>query len=247
MEKEREIRRRKEGQELLNLKKWQEDMEMKQVMEDRMKAKREEKAARDRVLAQIAQDKADRAAKFGPVSTESKSLEDTTTKESPTSVSTPTSSNSDTARIQFRKPDGESETHTFKSSDLFSNLHAFVKSTVLANTSIREFSLATTFPRREFKTEDYSKTLTELGLTPNSVLLIIPLKKSFGAASNIIPTQTSGLTAMLTSVVMGLLNPVFTLFNYIKNYIMGGNRGGDNPNEAGKRKRNEDIISDNDA
>jgi hypothetical protein len=243
-EKEREIRRRKEGQELQNLKKWQEDQEMKEVMLTREKERREAKAAREKVLQQIAQDKADRAAKFSQIPVESKVEPAAASKLDKPAV------NADTARIQFKKPDGSNETHTFNSSQIYSDLHLFVKNTVLANSNIKEFKLAIAFPRREFTAEDNQKTLLELGLTPASVLLIIPTKKSFSATpSNILPTQTSGMVAMLQSLVMGLMTPVFALFNYIKNIVMGGGQGGagETANEAGKRKRNEETISANDA
>lgn len=243
-EKEREIRRRKEGQQLIDLKKWQEDQEMKEVLENREKEKREAKAARQRVLEQIAQDKEERAAKFGQIPVEPKT-------ETPSANLNKPTTTADTARIQFKKPDGSNETHSFKSSQTYSELHLFVQNTVLAKSNITEFKLATTFPRREFTAEDNSKTLLELGLIPSSVLLIIPTKKSFKAGpSNLLPTQTSGVVSMLQSVVMGLISPVFALFNYIKNILSGaGNRRNDeeNPNEAGKRKRDEETLSANDA
>lgn len=65
-EKQRELERRKTGQEVQKMKKLQEDQELKQLKEEREKEKRWEKEARDRVLAQIAQDKADRAERFQP-------------------------------------------------------------------------------------------------------------------------------------------------------------------------------------
>lgn len=54
------------GQEVQKMKKHQEDQELKQLVEEREKEKRLEKEHRDRVLAQIAQDKAERIAKFQP-------------------------------------------------------------------------------------------------------------------------------------------------------------------------------------
>lgn len=74
-------------------------------MEKRKKDKDEDKAARDRILAQIAQDKADRAAKFGiPTLTENK--------HEPAKQSTATPPNS--ARLQFKLPDGSSTANTFE-------------------------------------------------------------------------------------------------------------------------------------
>lgn len=65
------------GQEVQKLKKWQEDQELKQLVEEREKEKRLEKEHRDRVLAQIAQDKAERIAKFQPAASSTPTNKDT--------------------------------------------------------------------------------------------------------------------------------------------------------------------------
>lgn len=245
LEKEREIQRRKEGQALQDLKKWQEDSEIKQLKDDRIKEKAEAKAARQRVLDQIEQDKKERAARFAtsPVTpTESKPVE--------TSPPKPPASNSNTARIQFKKPDGESEIVTFDSDMLFADVHAYVKDDILRDTSIREFILAQAFPRKEFSSDDFDKTLAALGLTPSAVLLIIPGKKSASSSgpSSVLPTQTEGLFDMLSTVVMGMLSPVWALIGYLRNLVTGNPAAPvESANEAGKRKRNEELLMANDA
>ena len=245
LDKEREVQRRKEGQAVQDLKKWQEDQELKQIKEDRLRDKNEAKAARQRVLDQIAEDKKDRATRF-PQSTP------TEQKTSPVAPPTPTTpSSANTARIQFKKPDGETEVVTFDSEMLFADLHLFVKNDVLQGL-IREFYLATTFPRKEYTDLDFKKTLAELGLTPSAVLLIIPGKKvvSQGPSgqSSVLPTQGGGLFEMLTSVLMGMFTPMMALIGYIRGLIFRApEAGGESANDAGKRKRNEDILLPNDA
>lgn len=104
-ERQKEIERRKLGQDMQKLKEWQKDQELKELMEKRKKEKIEDKAARDRILAQIAQDKADRAARFGtspPTATESKQEPS-----KPTVVP-------NSARLQFKLPDGSSSSNTFE-------------------------------------------------------------------------------------------------------------------------------------
>lgn len=246
LEKEREITRRKEGQALQDLKKWQEDSEIKQLKDDRIKEKAEAKAARQRVLDQIEQDKKERAARFAtsPVTpTEAKPV-DTSPPKQPVS-------NSNTARIQFKKPDGETEIVTFDSDMLFADLHAYVKDDILQGTSIKEFILAQAFPRKEFSQIDFDKTLASLGLTPSAVLLIIPGKKSVSTSgpSSVLPTQTDGgLFAMLSTVVLGMLSPVWALVGYLRNLVAGNPAAPvESANEAGKRKRNEELLMANDA
>ncbi|CRK96074.1 CLUMA_CG009510, isoform A [Clunio marinus] len=244
LEKEREIQRRKEGQEMQNLRKWQEDQELKQIKEERMKEKMEAKAARQRVLEQIEQDKKERAQRFGSQSSP------TEAKTSPAVASTPpsTSQTANTSRIQFKKPDGESEIVTFDSDMIFADVHAFVKNDILRG-STKDFALATTFPRKEFTQDDFDKTLTALGLIPSAVLLIIIKKTtSFQGPSSVLPTQTDGsFLAMIGALAVGLFSPIATLFTYLKNFILRKPQSSDEVNEAGKRKRNEETLAANDA
>lgn len=95
------------GQEVQKMKRWQEDQELKEIMEQRKKELIADKEARERVLAQIAQDKAERASRFRSPNT--------TTIPTTASVqlkSTP-SLPPDSTRIQFRLPDGTTHTHLF--------------------------------------------------------------------------------------------------------------------------------------
>lgn len=242
LEKERELQRRKEGQELQNLKKWQDDQEMRQIKEDRLKEKAEAKAARQRVLDQIEEDKKERAQRFATQTTPTEPKAAATPPTTPTTVP-------NSARIQFKKPDGESEIVTFDSGMLFSDLHLFVKNDVL-NGSLKEFVLATTFPRREFTQIDFTKTLADLNLIPTAVLLIIPKRtKTFTSGpSSVLPTATDGgLLSMLGALLLGLFTPVMALFAYLKGFVNRQPEEGESPNEAGKRKRNEDILAPNDA
>ena len=248
LEKEKEVQRRKEGQDLVTLKKWKEDQELKQIKEDQLRDKNEAKAARQRVLDQIEQDKKERAQRFAM----QQGANDAKPAKPPTPT-TPSPVSSDTARIQFKKPSGESEIVTFDSSMLFTDLHVFVKNEILQGL-VKEFTLATAFPRREFSQVDFEKTLQDLNLTPTSTMLIIPGKKSVkfapSATTNVLPTQTDGsFFSMMSALFFGLMTPVMALFTYLKGYIMRGNQGeaGENASEAGKRKRNEDILTPNDA
>lgn len=247
LEKEREIKRRKEGQEVQNLKKWQEDQELKQIKDDRIREKNEAKADRQRVLDQIEQDKKERAQRFSIQTTPTEPKEPVT----PPANSTPNSTVPNSSRIQFKKPDGETEIVTFDSDMLFADLHLFVKNDVLRAT-VKDFFLATTFPRREFSQADFDKTLANLNLTPTAVLLIIPGRKATTSTSGprgVLPTQTDGsLMSMFTALLTGLFSPVMLLFTYLKNFASRAPQaGGESDNDAGKRKRNEELLAPNDA
>lgn len=240
-ERERELKRRKEGQAVIDIKKLKDDQDMKNIMDERRKEKQESDAARARVKSLIAADKAERAAKFGASVESNPPSPDSPVLPSPVVEVVPPNS----ARIQFRKPDGESQSHIFEAKSLFSDLHSFVKNTVLVGCNVKDFTLAITFPTREFTSADFGKTLLELQLAPSSVLLIIPGKKTTfipGATSSMSQTSGGGLTGMMQSLFMTLVYaPMVALFSYIKNIFNSAREG------AGVDKRNEDILTPNDA
>lgn len=249
LEQEREIKRRKEGQQIQNLKKWQDEQELQQLKDERKKEKLEAMEARKRVLEQIEEDKKERARRFNTsVTATSPEAKES---EKPVQVAPTTPTTSDSAKIQFKKPDGEAEIVTFDVTMLFGDLYSFVKSDILQGTNVKDFTLATVFPRHEFTSEDFGKTLLDLNLAPSSVLLIIPGKKTSNNftqnRSSVLPTNTDGsFFDMISALVVGLFSPVFALFAYIKGYVF---RNGEPSaeNDAGKRKRDEESLVANDA
>jgi len=249
LEQEREIRRRKEGQQIQNLKKWQDEQELQQLKDERKKEKLEAMEARKRVLEQIEEDKKERARRFNTSGTAASP--EIKEPEKPVQAAPTTPTTSDSAKIQFKKPDGEAEIVTFDVTMLFGDLYSFVKSDILQGTNIKDFTLATVFPRHEFTSEDFGKTLLDLNLAPSSVLLIIPGKKTSNNftqnRSSVLPTNTDGsFFDMISALIMGLFSPVFALFAYIKGYVF---RSGEPnaENDAGKRKRDEESLVANDA
>lgn len=228
------MQRRRLGQDLQNFKQRQEETEVKKQQEERKRDKIEDQAARKRVLEQIAADKAERAQRLNQ-SSSSTTLS--------TAQSTPTIANQSrivsdntVARIQFKKPDGESEVQSFDSSEIFGTIRTYVEENVIVASGIREFGLATTFPRKEFTTEDNGKSLLELGLAPSSVILILPLDK---ATARKLPVQTNyGYIAMLTTAFWTVLSPVISSLSYVRNWIFSRNR----TTGAAKRASEEELA-----
>ncbi|GJQ82762.1 hypothetical protein Trydic_g19770 [Trypoxylus dichotomus] len=167
-EKMREIERRKMGQDVQKMKRWQQDLELKQLMEAREKEKREQQAAKQRILEQIEQDKADRAARFATTPQQ-------VTRPSPpatTPPAVPRAPHYGMTRIQFKLPDGSAHTNEFKCESTLQEVKLYIKTNL--NLSFN-FVLATTFPKREFTNEHDTSTLAELELVPSAVLLILPV------------------------------------------------------------------------
>ncbi|KAB0803757.1 hypothetical protein PPYR_01152 [Photinus pyralis] len=210
----KEIERRKLGQDVQKLKRWQQDQELKDLMEERNKEKQEQIQARQRVLAQIAQDKAERAAKFS---------------NSPTSSTQPTVQqavqNSNTARLQFRCPDGSAHTHEFSSNCTLGSVRDFIKENL--NLPYQSFTLSITFPRREFTAANNNDTLVELQLVPNAVILILPLQ------DGTVSTQNGSWMAMFWSFIAPILN----FLGYLKQKLFGGDAG-----TSGQRRNKDSNV-----
>ncbi|CAG0920917.1 unnamed protein product [Notodromas monacha] len=75
-EKEQEMERRRVGQELQKFKDWQSDEERRKIAAERKRDRQEEINARERVLAQIEQDRKERAARFNQVRADETKQED---------------------------------------------------------------------------------------------------------------------------------------------------------------------------
>lgn len=237
MEKERELQRRRVGQDLQNFKQRQEENEMKKMQEERKRDKIEEQAARKRILEQIASDKAERAQRFNS-NQNAVPKSETDTKESmnpfPAVVS-----DSSVSRIQFKKPNGDVDVQTFDRDAQFAVVRSHVETNIIVGSGIKEYALATTFPRREFKADDDTKTVYELNLVPSSVLLILPLDKS---STSKLPLETRfGIFSMLTTILWGVVNPMFAAFSYVRNLVFSRNQ---NQSRSAKRS-NEDEPNHN--
>lgn len=122
-EKQKELERRKVGQDVQKLKRWQQDQELKCLLEERDKEKKDKEAARQRVLAQIAQDREERAAKWAK---QAKRMSPPST---PQPIPRAIPINTEIARLQFRLPDSTSHTHDFPSRNtlqvFFSKMYCF--------------------------------------------------------------------------------------------------------------------------
>lgn len=206
-EKSKEIERRKMGQDVLKLKRWQEDQQLKNIKEERDREKREEQAARQRILAQIEQDKADRAARFGGSSQAPSQPKTSPQPEKRATV------DSNTARLQFKLPDGSTHTQDFPSSECLQTVRNYIKSNL--NLPFSNYVLSTAFPRREFTDNDNGETLADLGLVPNAVVLILPINHG---------TVASRPGGGLSGLFWTLITPFLNVFGYLRLFIFGSSR-----------------------
>ncbi|XP_063835615.1 UBX domain-containing protein 4-like [Ostrinia nubilalis] len=201
LEKQKELERRSQGQGMTELKNWQAEQELRQIQEERKREKFENNLARQRILEQIAQDRAERRARD----------QAPRAPPAPPAQSGATSGDgSGRARVQFKLPDGRSHTAHFAADDTLATLQQHIADNLQMSAS--NFSLWTAFPRRELS--DPSATLRQLELAPSAALLVLPRRAPTQVAA---PSPVASIVAIFTQFITSfILAPSQQLFNWIR-------------------------------
>ncbi|XP_075037052.1 UBX domain-containing protein 4 [Mixophyes fleayi] len=212
----REIERRKVGKDMLEYKRKQEDEQAKRALDERNREKAEDKAALDRIRQQIAQDRADRAARFAKSKEEQEATKAAELQarqaEMEARKEAAQRERRTVARIHFRLPDGSSFTNQFPSESLLEEARQFAAQTV--GNTYGNFSLASMFPRRDFTEEDYGKSLLSLELAPGASIVILPAGRP---ARAIVPSSDAGVWGILGT----LLYPLLAVWRFLSNFLFG--------------------------
>ncbi|CAF0965295.1 unnamed protein product [Didymodactylos carnosus] len=165
-ELDRERKRINDGKELGKIKAKKEEDDMKKLAAERKREKEEARLAKERVIEQIARDRADKAAKAK--AEQSGNLVEE--KPRPEHFATPPVHKSyDECTIQIRLPDGSSVRENFKVTDKFDKVLEWLKD-IRKSSTTRPFMLFQTFPKKEYQDTDRYKTLEDLQLVPSSSL-----------------------------------------------------------------------------
>ncbi|SPP86951.1 blast:Ribonuclease Oy [Drosophila guanche] len=171
--------------------------------------RQEEQETRDRIRAQIAADRAEQAHRV-LIAEDVHSITTSTSTAAVTTDSTSTTSSVDETRLQIRLPGGIHRTKSFPVGALLGTVRVYVRNELLLGTDTRDFTLATSYPRREFRTEDEVKTLLELNLVPNAVVLVLTKEQ----INRVVRTGGSLMT-MLTTVMWAMITPAAKAFDFI--------------------------------
>ncbi|KAM3862354.1 UBX domain-containing protein 4 [Diretmus argenteus] len=211
----KEADRRKTGKDMVDFKRKQEDDKTKRLMEERNKEKAEEKAARERVKQQIALDRADRAARYAKNQEEVQAAKQAALQarqaEQEARKENLAKERSAIARIQFRLPDGSFFSNQFPSESRLQEARQFAVQEV--GNRYGNFSLATTFPRREFTSEDLNKTLLELELAPSASIVLLP--QSSRPANTVVQSSGGGVWAVLGTI----LYPLLAVWRFLSSFL----------------------------
>lgn len=170
LERQRELQRRKEGKDMGKMREEIEKLQREKFVESLRREKEADKAARDAILRQIEQDKAERRAKNSgnticpPIVTNA------------TIAVAPSSSNfskDGKTKLAIRLLDGSSLMQEFDSKEVLSAVRAFI---VTQKNIDYNITLGMP-PKPAFSEEDMGKSLYALGLVPNARLQVV--KRSY--------------------------------------------------------------------
>ncbi|XP_057294835.1 UBX domain-containing protein 4-like isoform X1 [Hydractinia symbiolongicarpus] len=230
--KEEERKRRDVGKELSMAKRNIAERQTKDLAKEIAKQKADEKAAREKVKEQIRLDRAEKNAKREK---EKKERESAIKKRAEEKETAKVKVESNTARLQFRLPDGSTVTNTFPADAMFTTVRAFAEEQVKGNFPV--IRLTTVYPKREFTSEHASSTLRELQLVPNGSIIVSP-----GRASTAAPSSSSSSLNPL-NVIMFVLSPLIALFNFILS-MFGSNNQTNTQTDASSQDRSAEQSTD---
>lgn len=238
-ERQKEMERRKMGQEIAKRKLEQENKEIRAAAEERRKDKEEDRLARERVKAQIAADRAEREARQALLRGEEPPAAPQARPGASVSVPAASSNNSNISRIKFRLPDGSSSIAQFSSSTTLEEVRQHVRQNI--NLPFSNFTLTSTVHNRPFTSEDNDRSLTDLGLVPSAILIILS-QSSIGGSGSVVPSGG------IVDFFWILLSPITFLLGLVRQ-LFGGNSAPRSPSTSGsdeptaKRAREEGPSS----
>ncbi|KAH8552212.1 ubiquitin-related domain-containing protein [Umbelopsis sp. PMI_123] len=161
--------RRKTGQEITLAKEKLEEEQMQKAFAAKKKEKEEEKAAKAKIKAQIEADKRERAAKRDAAKQSAQIQAQAQAQAEAAAAAKPTVKKDYTeSRLQIRVPGASPITQTFSADSQLEDVAGFLRE----NGHAQSFTISTTYPRKTFQPDEYSKTLKELDLVPSAVLVL---------------------------------------------------------------------------
>ncbi|CAF0843116.1 unnamed protein product [Brachionus calyciflorus] len=221
-----EMERRRLGQDILKAKREKEELEMKQLAEAKRKEKLEDELAKKRIMEKIQQDREEKQKNYAQEKQDVQSAKEAERQkleqQKLLEKQAEAARNSNIARLQFRLVDGSSFNSQFEPNQTLKEVKDFVaQKLVEMNNNNTNFSMHSTFPKREYTDSDMSLTLRELNLAPSASLLIIPAKTK--SITNMIPSpsSSSGVLGTVATVTTDIFTLFFSIFASMWGVVTG--------------------------
>lgn len=251
-EKERnaEIERRKVGQDVIKMKREKEEMELRRIADEKKKEKLADEQAKQRIMEKIKQDREDKQKRYAKEKEETDKAKEADRArleaEKQQKAQADAARNSQIARIKFNLVDGATFTNQFEPTQPLSEVQEFVRQKLEEMRAPTQFTMHSTFPKREYTSQDMSSTLRDLQLAPTATLLIMPINSrssnTVKKLTNLIPTSSgsgagssgssSGAIAVVNDVVSFLFLPFTIIWGIVTSLFGFGAGAGDSNNSS---------------
>lgn len=209
-DKKKEIDRRKMGQEIAKRKRQMQEEEIQSLVRERKKEKDEDRAARERIRAQIAADRLEAQARAALFKEEPSSA---SAQEPPRNVGAAAASaapapnkNCTVTRIKFRLLDGSSSVAEFPVEATLADVRRHVQQQLVSSSG---FSLTSTVHQHPFTPQDNDVSLSNLGLVPSAILIV---SNSSGSGSGSLVPSQGGVMQFLWII----LSPITFILGFVR-------------------------------
>jgi UBX domain-containing protein 1/4 len=168
---EREIARRKQGRQIVEIRQKVQEQEMIRIAEEKRREKRQLEEQKQKIKEQIARDREAMKKSQEPKEASSSSSIDTlSSKEKLTNQQIVPQRSYDECKIQVRLTDGKVMQHTFKAKEQLAAVRLWIE---LNRTDDKgNFNILQPFPRKQYTEEEMLMTLEMLKLVPATSLII---------------------------------------------------------------------------
>jgi hypothetical protein len=207
-QKSAELQRREEGKQMAESRKDLEDLHKQTWIQERKKAKEEEKRAREEVLAKLRQDQMEREAQKKAREQAASELRQRSSQSTPqSSPSNSISSSNGVCRLQLRMPSGGKSVVEMKAESRLGTLRERIAEELCV--SAESLVLSSTYPRRELTVDMEDTTLVQLGLAPSGVVIVrLNRGSSTGSGKEGSPSSLWGIILSLFQLLMSVVTLV---------------------------------------
>jgi hypothetical protein len=202
------LQRREEGKQMAESRKDLEDLHKQTWIQERKKAKEEEKRAREEVLAKLRQDQMEREAQKKAREQAASELRQRSSQSTPqSSPSNSISSSNGVCRLQLRMPSGGKSVVEMKAESRLGTLRERIAEELCV--SAESLVLSSTYPRRELTVDMEDTTLVQLGLAPSGVVIVrLNRGSSTGSGKEGSPSSLWGIILSLFQLLMSVVTLV---------------------------------------
>ncbi|XP_068222798.1 UBX domain-containing protein 4-like isoform X2 [Palaemon carinicauda] len=222
-EKKKEKERRKMGQEIAKRKRQTQEEEIQSLVRERKKEKDEDRAARERIRAQIAADRLEAQARAALFKEEPASAP---VQEPPGNVGAAAAPapvrNNTVTRLKFRLLDGSSNVAEFPAEATLADVRRHVQQHLVSSSG---FSLTSTVHQHPFTGRDNESTLSELGLVPSAILIV---SNSSGSGSGSLVPSQGGIMQFFWMI----LSPITFILGFVRQLFSSITGGGSNSSSS---------------